>query len=431
MSLPLSDVRVVEFSHMVMGPTTGLVLADLGADVIKIEPIEGGDKTRRLPGAGAGYFSTYNRNKRSFSVDLKSAEGRALVQKLIATADVVTENFRPGALDRMGFGYDNLAVDHPGLIYCSLKGFLPGPYENRTALDEVVQMMGGLAYMTGPPGQPLRAGASVNDVMGGVFGAVAIIAALHERARTGQGQLVKSALFENNAFLMGQHLAQFAVTGVPARPMPVRKSAWAVYDVFTTEDEQKVFIGVVSDRQWQIFCSAFDLSDLSNNHELKTNTQRVQNRDTFMPRLRRAVGARTLAETIALCEKSDLPFAPINKPEDLLDDPHLAEPGAMVHLTSDGKNVAVPALPIAFGARRFGVRMDVPLAGEHTASIAAELGIGDEQLGHLADSGIIETSVRAGVRHSGGLDPQLPFVTREQEHGTQTDHDAAADAVHS
>ena len=169
MTGPLSGIRVVEFSHMVMGPSCGLVLGDLGAEVVKVEPIPQGDNTRRLVGAGAGFFAAFNRNKKSLVLDLKTDKGVAFAKKLIGHSDVLTENFRPGGLDALGLGYEALKEDHPGLIYCSLKGFLAGPYENRAALDEVVQMMGGLAYMTGPPGRPLRAGTSVNDIMGGMF----------------------------------------------------------------------------------------------------------------------------------------------------------------------------------------------------------------------------------------------------------------------
>ena len=260
-SLPLKGIRVVEFSHMVMGPTCGLVLADLGADVVKVEPAPDGDKTRRLPGSGAGFFGTYNRNKRSISVNLKSVEGLEFATNLVRASDVLLENFSAGVMDRLGLGYDAMQEINPSLVYCALKGFLSGPYEQRAALDEVVQMMGGLAYMTGPEGRPLRAGASVNDVMGGLFGVIAIQAALLERQRTGKGTLVRSGLFENNVFLVAQHMVQYRQTGVPAAPMPERISAWAVYDVFDTSDNEKIFVGVVSDKQWAQFCNAFGLKD--------------------------------------------------------------------------------------------------------------------------------------------------------------------------
>lgn len=389
-SLPLEGVNVVEFSHMVMGPSCGLVLADLGADVVKIEPVAG-DNTRRLAGSGAGFFATFNRNKRSVAVDLKSEDGLAFVKALIARADVVTENFRPGALDAAGLGYEALRASHPGLIYCSLKGFLAGPYESRAALDEVVQMMGGLAYMTGPSGRPLRAGTSVNDIMGGMFAAIAILAALHERQRTGEGQSVKSALFENNVLLVAQHMLQFAVTGRPAAPMPERIAAWAVYDVFPVAGGEQVFVGVVTDTQWRIFCEEFGLGDLLADPALRTNRDRVLARDRFMPRLRALFAGRERAEVSATCERLGLPFAPIMRPEDLFDDPHLNHPGATVDVTlADGRTAPVPALPIEMKGRRLGLRHDLPRTGEHTAAVAAELGYAPDDVARLVAAGILK-----------------------------------------
>jgi crotonobetainyl-CoA:carnitine CoA-transferase CaiB-like acyl-CoA transferase len=388
--LPLAGIRVVEFSHMVMGPTSGLILADLGADVIKVEPVGAGDNTRRLSGSGAGYFPTYNRNKRSLAVDLKSPEGLAFVKRLIAGADVVTENFRPGALDKQGLGPDALCAEDPRLIYCSMKGFLAGPYEKRTALDEVVQMMGGLAYMTGPPGRPMRAGASVNDIMGGMFAALGVLAALQERNRTGRGQVIRSGLFENNMLLVAQHMAQYVVTGTPAAPMATRVSAWAVYDVFETKDDSQIFVGVVSDSQWRAFCEAFGLSDLLADASLATNPQRVAARERFMPQLRAMFASRTRAESEAACEAAGLPFAPIKRPDELFDDPHLNHGGGMVSLTlPNGTPLRVPALPLEVKGSRLGVRLDLPRAGEHSAEIARELGYSPEEVARLEQGGVI------------------------------------------
>ncbi|SDR36913.1 Crotonobetainyl-CoA:carnitine CoA-transferase CaiB [Rhizobiales bacterium GAS113] len=390
MTGPLSGIRVVEFSHMVMGPSCGLVLGDLGADVVKIEPAPDGDNTRRLVGAGAGFFATFNRNKRSLALNLKAPKGLALAKKLIARADVMTENFRPGGLEALGLGYEALTLENPGLIYCSLKGFLAGPYENRAALDEVVQMMGGLAYMTGPPGRPLRAGTSVNDIMGGMFAAIGILAALHERARTGKGQVVRSALFENNAFLVAQHMAQYAVTGQPAAPMPARISAWGIYDVFDTRDGEQVFVGVVTDTQWAVFCREFDQPQLFADATLATNSQRVGARDRLLPVLRQLFARFTRAEIIATFERARLPFAPIMKPEDLFDDPHLTTPGAMVEVSkADGGTMPIPALPLEMAGRRFGRRLDVPRLGEHSAQIAAELGYEPQMIEELAAEGVL------------------------------------------
>ena len=387
-SLPLVGVRVIEFCHVVMGPTCGLVLADLGAEVIKVEPPDG-DHTRKLTASGAGFFPTYNRNKKSIAVDLKSPQGREAVLKLIASADVVTENFRPGAMDKLGFGYEALKQANPGLIYCSLKGFLPGPYEHRTGLDEVVQMMGGLAYMTGGRFGPLRAGASVNDVMGGVFGAVAILAALHQRGNTGKGQYVQSALFENNAFLMAQHMMEGLMTGKPVKPMPDRVRAWALYDNFKTRDGELVFVGVVTDTQWKIFCEAFGLAGLLDDPALKTNPQRVEARPRILPIVTEIFAAMSKQELMEKCEALGLPFAPIAKPEDLFEDPHLNASGGLTPVTlPNGTKTKVPVLPVEMDGRRFGTRLDVPRAGEHTREILADLGY---------DAGAIERLIAAGI----------------------------------
>ncbi|MEO8444271.1 MAG: CaiB/BaiF CoA-transferase family protein [Gammaproteobacteria bacterium] len=385
--LPLAGVRVIEFTHMVMGPAAGLILADLGADVIKIEPV-GGDSTRRLPGSGSGYFPMYNRNKRSLCVDLKADDGREAVLRLIANADVLIENFRPGTMDRLGFGYEALKAGHPRLIYCSEKGFLSGPYEDRTALDEVAQMMGGLAYMTGPPGQPLRAGTSVIDVQGGMFGAVGIIAALHQRHSTGLGQNVVASLYESTVFLVGQHMAQYAVTGKPAAPMPVRVSAWAIYQVFETSDAEQVFVGVVSDKQWKDFCAAFGLHELAADRTLDANNDRVAHKDRLVPVIKATFLKYTKAELMAKLEKTGLPFAPIARPEELFDDPHLAASDGLVPVTvADGPRAGhktrLPALPLEMDGKRFGVHRDVPRAGQHTREVLAEAGYGSKEIADL------------------------------------------------
>jgi crotonobetainyl-CoA:carnitine CoA-transferase CaiB-like acyl-CoA transferase len=390
--LPLAGMRVVEFVHVIMGPSCGLVLADLGAEVIKVEPLDG-DHTRKLTASGAGFFPTFNRNKKSIAVDLKSEEGRQIVLKLIKSADVVTENFRPGAMDKLGFGYEQLKEMKPALIYCSLKGFLAGPYENRAGLDETAQMMGGLAYMTGPVGRPLRAGASVNDVMGGMFAAIAILSAAIERTTTGRGQYVKSALFENCAFLMGQHMTEGFMTGKPVVPMPDRIRAWAVYDTFKTADGEMVFVGVVTDTQWKIFCDAFGLNDLYADPALKTNPQRVEARPRVIPVVTALFAQMTRAELLAKCEKLGLPFAPITRPEDLYDDPHLKASGGLADITlMNGIRTQVPVMPIEMDGRRFGTRLDLPKIGEHTRELLAGLGYMPQDVERLIASGVARTA---------------------------------------
>ncbi|MGE6696165.1 CaiB/BaiF CoA transferase family protein [Hyphomonas sp. NPDC076900] len=389
---PLSGLRVLEFTHMVMGPAAGLVLADLGAEVIKVEPI-GGDKTRNLKGSGAGYFPMYNRNKKSLAIDLKSEEGKAIALALADQADVFIENFRPGALEALGFGYSALSARNPRLIYCSEKGFLDGPYAHRTALDEVAQMMGGLAYMTGPPGRPLRAGASVIDVTGGMFGAIGVLAALNERQTTGKGRHVTASLFETTVFLVGQHIAQYAVTGSPAAPMPARVSAWAVYDVFDTKDEEKVFVGVVSDGQWTSFCKAFGLDDWAAAPDLAGNNDRVARRDLILPRLRALFAGYSKQDLMDKLEKIGLPFAPIQRPEDLLEDPHLLANGSLLNMQlPEGGEVSLPALPLTLDDDRPGLMLDPPRIGAHSVEVLGALGHSPEEIEDLVSRGLVQVS---------------------------------------
>ena len=389
MSLPLQDIRVLEFTHAVMGPTTGLLLADMGAEVIHIEPPQG-DETRRLKGMGTGYFSYFNRNKKSLAVDMKSAEGRDILYRLVATADVVVENFGPGTMDRLGFGYARLKEINPRLVYCSLKGFLPGPYEKRHAMDEVVQMMGGLAYMTGRPGDPLRAGTSVVDITGGMFGYIGILLALYERQSTGVGKEVKAALFETTAFLMGQHMAYGAITRTPVPPMPARVSAWSVYRIFRTSDDDQVFIGIISEKHWQRFCEAFGWNDWLADERLASNNARIDARDWFLPELESRISGFTKAEAVRRCEEAAIPFAPIARTEDLFDDPQLNEGRSLVQTRlPDGTTTKLPATPLEYGGERTSLRMDPPAIGEHGREVLRSVGVNDDEIERLLKAGVI------------------------------------------
>jgi crotonobetainyl-CoA:carnitine CoA-transferase CaiB-like acyl-CoA transferase len=387
---PLAGLRVVEFTHMVMGPTCGMVLADMGAEVIKVEPIDG-DRTRRLLGAGAGFFPMFNRNKKSIAIDLHRDAGAEVARKLAASADVVAENFKPGTMGKYGLDYAALSPANPRLIYVSHKGFLPGPYDNRTALYEVVQMMGGLAYMTGRPGDPLRAGTSINDIMGGLFGAIGTLGALIQRGVTGRGMEVQSALFENNVFLVGQHMLQYAITGQPAAPMPARISPWGIYDVFTVKAGEQIFLAAVSDAQWQTFCDVLGFPDLKADPRYASNNNRVELRSELLAELRARLAPRSAAEISRTMEDAGLPFAPIMKPEDLLDDPHLLATGGLadIRLTDGaraGQTVKTTLFPFTLDGERLGVKLNPPKRGEHSREVLREIGLSDAEVDALIES---------------------------------------------
>jgi crotonobetainyl-CoA:carnitine CoA-transferase CaiB-like acyl-CoA transferase len=393
---PLSGLRVLEFTHTVMGPTAGLIFAELGADVIKVEPAPRGDHTRGLGGFAAGFFAAFNRNKRSLAVDLKRQQGRAVIHRLIPATDIVIENYGPGTMERLGVGWEQLAPLNPRLVYLALKGYLAGPYEHRPALDEVVQFQTGLAFMTGPPGRPLRAGASVIDIMGAMFGVIAVEAALRERDATGRGQRVSSALFENAAFLMSTHMAGMAATGLEARPMPIRRGAWAIYEVFDTADGQ-LFIGVTSDQQWARFVEEFSLQELAADPRLATNVTRLAERSWLIPTLQEVIGKIPRDEVLKRCERARVSWAPVGQPGDLFEDPHLLATGGLVevilsrHGGEDGKRALLPALPIEFGAdrRRPGLVRQPPRVGEHNTEILEEAGFSAGEIADLAATGVI------------------------------------------
>lgn len=387
---PLVGIRVLEFTHAVMGPSTGLVLADLGAEVIRVEPAPQGDHTRRLKGFGSGFYTYFNRNKKSLAVDLKTVEGGRIIGKLLETADVLIENFGPGTAERLGLGYEEVAAINPALIYCRLKGFMDGPYVRRMALDEVVQMMSGLAYMTGPPGQPMRAGASIVDIMGGTYGALGIILALRERDRTGRGALIENGLFETAAFIMGQHMAYSAITETPVPPMAARISPWAVYNQFETGDGERVFVGITSDKQWLQFCRSFDRADLAADESLATNNDRVAARDRLLWELETMFASMNLADIVSRCEVAAIPFSPIARPEDLFEDPQLNTGNSLVEVQlPDGRQTKLPRLPLAIDGQRPDLRLEAPTLGEHSRMLLKALGYRETDIEALDETGII------------------------------------------
>ncbi|QRG08965.1 CoA transferase [Xanthobacter dioxanivorans] len=394
--LPLAGIRVLDFGHTVMGPSCAMILADLGADVLKIEPAPGGDPTRQLQGFGMGYFGYFNRNKRSLAVDLKSDAGREIARRLIKGADVLVENFAPGTMGRLGLDSEAATGLNPRLVYARLKGFLDGPYAHRLALDEVVQMMSGLAYMTGPSGRPLRAGTSVVDIAGGMFAVIAILAALREREATGEGQVVEAALFETTVFLMGQHLAYAAQTNEPIPPMPERVSAWAVYEPFALKDGRQMFVGITTDGHWQRFCALVGWQDMLTDASLATNNGRVAARGRILPCFSCLFGSLTQDEAVALCEKARIPFAPIARPEDLFHDPHLAATGGLMPTRlPNGVETRLPRLPIHMGEADLSLRSDPPEVGADTADVLEALGYAPDTIAALAREGVVAMSSAA------------------------------------
>lgn len=389
--LPLDGILVLELGHTVMGPTCGMILADLGADVYKVERTGKGDDTRWLKGFGSGFFTCFNRNKKSISIDLKSPRGRDLLLDMIGSADVLIENFGPGTMERLGLDYETCKKRNQALIYCSLKGFMPGPYEHRPALDEVVQMMGGLAYMTGPSGRPLRAGASVTDILGGSFGAIGILAALNKRKISGEGAHVKASLYESVAFLMSQHIGVAAVTGESPPPMPERGRTWSVYDLFTTADNDQVFIGVTSDRHWQRLCTTFGFEDLAADNSLATNQGRITERDWFLPELQKRFAAMTKEKLMDLAEKAGIPFAPVNRPIDLVSDRHMTESGGLAEVAIPSGGMAkIPKLPLQLNNSSFELRRQPPSIGEGSKDLYRSIGLEEKEIDELIKQGIIQ-----------------------------------------
>jgi crotonobetainyl-CoA:carnitine CoA-transferase CaiB-like acyl-CoA transferase len=372
--LPLEGVRVVEMTHMVMGPTCGMILAQLGAEVIKVEPPTG-DKTRMLGGMGTAFFPLFNRGKRSVVLDFERDDDRETMHRLLATADVFLENFRDGQLEKQGLGADELRRRHPHLIIAGHKGFLSGPYEHRPALDEVVQMMSGLAAMTGTREKPQRVGSSANDIMGGMFGVISILAALYQkRAGSKEGADIRIGLFENCLFLVAQHMVEYEMTGNKPRSMPEREHAWPIYDIFDAAGDGRIFIGVVTEGHWQSFCREFSLREFLDDPSLRTTTDRIFARGRIIPRAAEEIKRWDVAELSAKLDALNICFSPINRPEDLFDDPHVLRPGGLVNnVNANGATFRVPALPIEWNGANLGEGLKVAPLGADTAAVRAEI----------------------------------------------------------
>jgi crotonobetainyl-CoA:carnitine CoA-transferase CaiB-like acyl-CoA transferase len=393
--LPLEGLRVLELGHIIAGPSAGLLLADLGADVIKVERTGDGDSSRALPAGLSALFHFLNRNKRSLAIDLKgSTEGRALFLRLATATDIVIDNFAYGAVESLGLGYDVLSKANPRLIYLAIKGFLPGPSEARPFLDELAQASAGLSFMTGPRGQPTRAGASIVDVGAAAYGIVAVLAALQQRATTGVGQKITSGLYETTVFWVAQWIAQHYATGEPSTPLPEMKQGtrmgWGVYQFFTAADGEEIFIGITSNAHWERFCKEFGLGDLLADERLSDNAKRVAARAWLPACIAGEMRRYPSAELAERLERTRIPFAPLRRPDQLVDEPHLNAAKQFIETPLPGGKIGkLPKLPVKSTAYEFGLRREAPRLGEHTREVLQEFGLSKDEIDALASRRVI------------------------------------------
>ena len=393
---PLAGIKVIELAHVMAGPTCGLMLADLGADVIKVEKIPGGDDTRSFlpPAVGdeSAAFLMMNRNKRGIAVDLKSEDGKRLLRRLLENADVLTESYRRGVMERMGFGYEALERDFPRLVYCSVSGFgRTGPYADRAGFDLVAQGMSGLMSITGEgPGRPpVKVGAPVSDITAGILAAMGVVAALHARANTGAGQLVDTSLFEAGITLTYWQSAIALATGKAPGPMGSAHPLNAPYQAFETKDGW-ITVGAANQPNWLRLVELLGRQDLAADPRFKTNGDRIQNQavlaDALAPDFRR----RASAEWLDFLERAKIPAGPVL---DVLqmqaNEQTLAR--EMVVETRHSKLGAVKTigLPVKFSATPGGVRRGAPLYGEHTREVLREHGFSDAEIDRMARAGAI------------------------------------------
>ncbi len=375
MTAPLSDLKVIELARILAGPWAGQTLADLGADVIKVESPAGDDTRRwgppfveRKGEKSAAYYHACNRGKRAVTADFSTSEGQQLVRDLVRDADVVIENFKVGGLAKYGLDYDSLRQINPRLIYCSITGFgQTGPYAHRAGYDYIIQGMSGLMSVTGAPeGQPQKVGVAVTDIFTGVYATTAILAAVHQRARTGQGQQIDMALLDVAVSVMANQAMNYLVGGTPPARIGNAHQNLTPYQVFDCADGYLI-IATGNDAQYQRLCTVLGLEDMASDPALRTNANRLQNRDEMTRRLSEKTRARTRADLLAACEAAGIPAGPINDMAEVFADPQVQAREMVTQL--DG--IPTVRSPFRFSGAELALEKPSPCRDEHGAEIRA------------------------------------------------------------
>lgn len=393
--LPLAGIKVLELSHIVAGPSGGIILADMGAEVIKIEHPKVGDTARGMANQGTTFYA-FNRNKQFLALDMSKPRGKQVFEDLVKRSDVVLDNFAPGALQRMGLGYEWGRKVNKRIIYCSIKGFLPGPYQDRPFLDELAQMAGGLAYLTGLEGKPMRAGASITDIGAATYGVIGLLGALYRREQTGEGDNIEAGLYETIVFWISQYITSAQVKGQNPPSRGQRESGmganmgWGVYQLFATKDGKEVFIAVTGNRHWTGLCDALGYADWRDSAEFNNNRKRTLARPRIAERITASVKQLTYDEITERLYKGLVPYAPVNTPMDLIEERQMNEGNRWLHLNVPGHKVKVPKLPFSMGATEdFEVRHDPGALGANTDDILTELGYSTQAIQALKQESIV------------------------------------------
>ncbi|ADJ16871.1 CAIB/BAIF family protein (plasmid) [Halalkalicoccus jeotgali B3] len=395
-ALPLSDISVIELGNIVSAPFASLLLADLGADVVKIERPGVGDLMRSAGESGEAVVNALNRNKRSLALDLQSDRGRKAYHDLASEADVVIENLGPGVADRLKIGYDDLKARNTDLVYLSIKGFHSGPYGDRPGMDMVAESMSGLAAMTGNPGGgPVRVGTSIADIGSAMYGVIGVLTALRERDRTGKGQLVDATLFESAAQWMGYWMTFADMTGQDHPPLGTSHPAFSLYDIFeTTDSDRWVFVGVTSDRHWPAFCEAVDRPDLLADRRFETPESRFEHESELVSIAREELTGWNREELVDALLAEGVPAAPVNKPSELLNDEHLEESGMIItfggYHNGMEKRLRTVKTPLSGDRIATEQRLDTPRLGEHSREVVAASGYDEAEIDDLLEEGVIE-----------------------------------------